>query len=438
MREQLREGTDVAVFLPGMREAIANGDERMAGLAAAVLAFSLVFLGAAVAGHQWLPWYVSVSGLLLAAVTHQSFRISTFLRIFVMMYALGYLFIGGLSVLSALEWLPAAVKALLPPAFMAMAASCFALVVFGVSHIPVIRTIMALADPYFESSARPGASFGWFGRMFGSEGDAARAMVGLIIAGNFVQVALTIRLNLWYRDLFDSFQNRNADAFWYQIWGVFVPLLVMWIIFQMIDLLIDSVFDIRWREWLSKRYSARWLNDGTHYQMQIAGIAADNPDQRISADIRQFVSQTMTLSVRLLSQAVSLVSFTVILWGISSGFAFPGTDLVIPGFLVWVALIYSLVGTVVTHLIGRPLIRLDFLQERFEADFRFGLARLREHGEQIALLKGAQNEKARLFGQFGALVSNFFDILKRRLKLIGFSFSWQQISVAFPYILIGP
>jgi putative ATP-binding cassette transporter len=406
------------------------------GLVVAV--FSLGLLGVQLAGTELMPWYVPVSGFAMAALLYLSRPISLFLRVFVVMYGLGYLFLAGMSAAGSAGLLAKGVQDLLPPPFMATAAVVFALIVYGVSFIPVIRTVMSLADPYFHSPAPGETAYGWFGRMIGSEGRTARVMVGVIIAGNFVQVGLQIRLNLWYRDLFDALQNKNEASFWFQIWWVFVPLLVIWIIFQMIDLIVDSVFDIRWREWLTRSYFARWLGGGTHYGMQTLPMTTDNPDQRIAADVRQFISQTMALSVRLLSQLATLVSFTVILWGISKDFTLPGTSMVIPGFLVWVALAYSVVGTVFTHLIGRPLIRLDFIQEQVEASFRFGLARIREYGEQIALLRGAAGEIQRLRHQFDAIVVNYFELLKRRLKLIGFTFSWQQISVAFPYILIGP
>lgn len=406
------------------------------GLVVAV--FSLSLLGVQLAGTELMPWYVPVSGLFMAVLLYLSRPISTFLRIFVAMYALGYLFLATMTAAGSAGLLAKGVQDLLPPPFMATAAVVFALIVYGVSFIPVIRTVMGLADPYFESQAPAEPTYGWFGRLFGAEGRTACVMVGIIIAGNFVQVGLQIRLNIWYRDLFDALQNKNEASFWFQIWWVFVPLLVIWIIFQMIDLIVDSVFDIRWREWMTRSYFGRWLGGGTHYGMQTLQMATDNPDQRIAADVRQFISQTMALSVRLLSQLATLVSFTVILWGISKDFTLPGTSLVIPGFLVWVALAYSLVGTLFTHLIGRPLIRLDFIQEQVEANFRFGLARIREYGEQIALLRGAAGEIQRLRRQFDAIVGNYFELLKRRLKLVGFTFSWSQISVAFPYILIGP
>ena len=127
--------------------------------------------------------------------------------------------------------------------------------------------------------------------------------------------------------------------------------------------------------------------------MALRGAAADNPDQRIAEDIKQFTDTTYSFSIQLLSQVSTLVSFSIILWGISSDFAFPGTNIVVPGLLFWVALVYAVLGTGVTHLIGRPLIPLFFNQQRYEADFRFSLARLREYAEQVALLEGEPTER---------------------------------------------
>jgi vitamin B12/bleomycin/antimicrobial peptide transport system ATP-binding/permease protein len=369
-------------------------------LAAAILVVSLGLLAGSFSGASKIPLFVPISGLALAFIVYLSMRISTFLRVFVTMYGFGYLFIVVMNLLSEADILPKLLKDLLPPAFMATASATFALIVYAVSHIPVIRTIMKIADPYFESRSDARPTYGFWAKIFPSEGAAARAMIGAIIAGNFVQVGLTIRLNIWYRDLFNAFEKRDIDAFLVQIWWVFVPLLIFWIIFQLIDLIIDSYFDIRWREWLTRENFSRWMGDGTHYRMMVTGNGADNPDQRIAMDVREFVTRTMSLSIRLLTQAVSLVSFTVILWGISAGFTLPGTSLVIPGFLVWIALVYSIVGTLVTHWIGKPLIKLDFKQEQVEANFRFGLARLREYGEQIALLRGERNEQRRLGAMF--------------------------------------
>src|SRR5262249_30521515 len=159
-----------------------------------------------------------------------------------------------------------------------------------------------------------------------------------------------------------------------------------------------------------------------HYRMQLLGDAADNPDQRIAEDIRLFIAYTLQLSVNFLSSVVTLASFVVILWELSSVAPLHlfGSDWSIPGYLVWAALIYAIVGTSITHLIGRPLIHLNFMQQRYEADFRFSLVRVRENGEQIALLDGQATERQRLMDRFGAVVANFRAIMTRTKQLTFF------------------
>ena len=411
----------------------------MKALSLVVAGFSLVLL---LAGQVWgggLPLYVPVAGFALAGIVYASRSISAYLRIFITMYALGYLLLAALAWLFTLGKLPDAVAALLPPPFAAAAAVVFAAVVFGVSHLPVIRTITALADPYFEAGQESsvfGRPFAWLGR---SEAQVGARLVALLIFINFFQVAMQVRLNVWSGDLFNALEKKDSAAFWFQIFYVFVPIAAVWISIAVYEVFVENALHIRWRTWLTQRTFGRWLRDSTHYRIPFAGEPADNPDQRIQADIRLFIDQTLTLSIRLLSQAATLVSFLAILWTLSRDFVIPGTtDTVIPGFLVWLGIAYAVIGTWLTHLIGRPLIRLDFRQEKVEADFRFSLARLREYGEQIALLKGERAETARLGASFGAVVTNFLQILSRRMKLTTFTGGTSQLSVIFPYVLAAP
>ena len=283
-------------------------------------------------------------------------------------------------------------------------------------------------------AAEPGP-FRWLGS---TEGRIGVLLVAMAVLVTFVQVALQIRLNLFYRDLFDALQQKDAPKFWFQMLGVFVPLATVWVTVIIYDLFIDYSLRIRWRRWMTEKTVARWLGDGTHYRMSLAGLAPDNPDQRIQTDVNSFITNTMTLSIQLLAQAATLVSFIVILWGISRDFPILGTDLVVPGFMVWVVIAYAVTGTWLTHLIGKPLIKLDFRQEQVEANFRFSLARLREYGEQIALLKGENVEQSQLRSSFAVVYGNFIDILKRRMKLASFTASYNQTSVVFPYILSAP
>ena len=205
-----------------------------------------------------------------------------------------------------------------------------------------------------------------------------------------------------------------------------------------------NILIIRWRRWLTNNYVNRWLDGHTHYRMSLAGGGADNPDQRISEDINRFIDGGQAgygiyaFSILLISNLSSLVSFAILLWVLSTNFTLPYTTIAVPGFLFWVALIYAGVGTLVTHLIGRPLVRLSFERQHYEADFRFSLARLREYAEQVALLSGEPTEKVSLRWRFGAIVINFFQIIACRKNLTAFTASYGQLSPIIPYVVAAP
>lgn len=406
------------------------------GLQAAVTAlFALALL---ILPGVSAPLYVSLSGFALVAILLASAKLSDYLKVFVSVYGIGYLFLAGAKQLAEAGMLPETLAALLPPAFAATGAVVFAGIVFGISHLEPIRAITRIADPFFSTHEEPNREIGPF-RFFGTtEGRVARRLVALSIFITFSQVALQLRLNFWYRDLFNALQEYNADAFWYQLVWIFVPLATIWVVIGMFDTFVDASLHIRWRTWLTRSLYSRWLDAGTHYRIPFTDEPADNPDQRIQNDVNLFIQQTTTLSIRLLSQAATLVSFMVILWGLSRDFVLPFTDTVVPGFLVWLVIVYAVVGTWLTHLIGRPLIGLDFRQEKVEADFRFSLARTRVYSEQIALLRGERAETLRLRSLFREIIGNYLAIVYRRIKIGSFTLSYNQISVVFPYILAAP
>ena len=191
---------------------------------------------------------------------------------------------------------------------------------------------------------------------------------------------------------------------------------------------------------MTTHYLGGWLHDANHYRMQLRGDAADNPDQRISDDVKMFVEQTLTIGTGLLNSLVTVVSFLVILWNLSEAaplHAF-GYDLTIPGYLLWAGLIYAIFGTALTHWIGKPLINLNFEQQRLEADFRFNLVRVRENGEQIALLQGGANERERLLMRFGRVMGNWYQLMTRTKRVTAFTGSYSQASVVIPVILCAP
>src|ERR1700694_1201189 len=238
---------------------------------------------------------------------------------------------------------------------------------------------------------------------------------------------------------YTAHHKRNQAVFPYQI-GYFCVLASFWIGLKVYQLHLNQWLQIRWRRWMTDRYLGGWLHDANHYRMQLLGDAADNPDQRIAEDTQRLVEQTLGLGIGLLSSVVTLASFVVILWGLSNEAPLHlfGNDIPIRGYLVWGALLYALCGTVMTHLIGWPLVGLNFQQQRYEADFRFNLVRTRENAEQIALLRGEAAERTRLLSRFALVVENWLAIMRRTKKVTAFTSTYSQAAVIFPYVLVAP
>ncbi len=289
--------------------------------------------------------------------------------------------------------------------------------------LSTLAIIWRLARPYFFSEDR------WAGRV----------LLGTVIAIELSVVAINVMLNQWNNRFYNALQERNWDAFIYEI-GFFCVLAAIYIVLAVYQLYLNQWLQIRWRRWMTRYYLDHWLAGANHYRMQLLGDAADNPDQRIAEDINMFIDRTLAISVGLLSAIVTLVSFVVILWTLSAAAPLHlfGASFTIPGYLVWAALLYAAVGTTLTHLIGWPLVSLNFRQQRFEADFRFNLVRVRENSEQIALLGGETAEQERLLDRFGYVVGNFLLIMHRTKKLTFLTSGYTQISIVFPFIVISP
>ncbi|WP_291687830.1 ABC transporter ATP-binding protein/permease [Bradyrhizobium sp.] len=286
-----------------------------------------------------------------------------------------------------------------------------------------LATVWRIAAPYFRSEDK------W----------AARGLLAAVIGLELGAVFLTVLFNRWNNVFYNALQERNQAVFWYQL-GYFCVLATFWVVLKVYQLYLNQWLQIRWRRWMTARYLGGWLHDANHYRMQLLGDAADNPDQRIAEDTQRFVEQTLGLGIGLLSSVVTLASFVVILWGLSNEAPLHlfGNDIAIPGYLVLGALIYALLGTLLTHLIGWPLVGLNFQQQRYEADFRFNLVRARENAEQIALLRGEPAERARLLSRFALVVENWIGIMQRTKKVTAFTSGYSQAAVIFPYILVAP
>ncbi len=286
-----------------------------------------------------------------------------------------------------------------------------------------VKEFKRIAFPYFSSEER------W----------VARGLLAAVISLQLFQVWLNVRFNSWSNTFYTALQNKDWDTFIYQL-GVFSVLAAFFIASAVYQIYLQQWLQIRWRRWLTTRYLGRWLDAGTHYRMRLKGDSADNPDQRIADDIRQFINSTLDIGISLLGSIVTLVSFVVILWTLSSTtpLMIGSYSFDIPGYLVWAALIYAVLGTWVTHLVGRPLIRLNFDQQRYEADFRFSLVRLRENAEEVTLLSGEGAEEERLLDRFARVVGNWYGIMQRTKRLTFLTTGYSQIAIIFPYLVVSP
>jgi putative ATP-binding cassette transporter len=387
---------------------------------------------------------IAVAALICAYTTRQSVAISTFLKIFVAIFSCEVVVFGMARLIEAEALWPERWKDYTLPESMALTVAIFSILVFAVSHVDVVREMTRIADRFFDSEDVTKTRIWPFPAFVTRERAIAIALIVILVLINQTQVGISVRLSFFNRDWFNALQEKNAAEFWRQLLYVFMPWAFVYVASAVIEYVLTSMLIIRWRRWLTQYYVSRWLGGHRHYRMMLAGGIADNPDQRIAEDVNRFIDGgnegygIYSYSILLISTLSSLVSFAIVLWGLSGNYPIPGTNIHIPGLLFWIALIYATIGTVTTHLIGRSLTALYFERQLREADFRFSLARLREYSEQIALLAGEDVERASLGRRFGAIVANYLAIIDRRKKLTAFTSSYGQLSQIIPYLFTAP
>jgi putative ATP-binding cassette transporter len=286
-----------------------------------------------------------------------------------------------------------------------------------------LRNLWQLARPYWTSEEK------W----------VACGLLAVVVALDLGTVFVSVEINQWQAAFYNSLEKKDQVEFMHLI-VKFSVLAGAYIVMAVYQLYLTQMLQIKWRRWLTESYLNQWLGARTYYRMQLMDKATDNPDQRISEDLAGFVSTTLSLTLGLLNATVTLASFLFILWGLSGAFSLQlaGHMLVFPGYLVWVALVYALVGTWCAHLIGRPLVGLNFQRQRVEADFRFSLVRFRENSEGVALYHGESDEHASFMTRFRAVVGNWWEIMRRQKKLTWFQSFYGQLAVIFPYVVVAP
>lgn len=285
------------------------------------------------------------------------------------------------------------------------------------------RDLWALTRPYWFSEER------W----------VARGLLAVIVGLNLALVYLNVLFNEWNNLFYNALQNHDVGAFWHQLFR-FSWLAALFIAVAVYRLYLNQMLQIRWRRWLTERLLGEWLGNQTYYRLQFSQRWTDNPDQRIADDLQLFVASTLSLSLGLLSSTVTLVSFLGILWALSGplSFALGGHQIMIPGYMVWAAVLYAVVGSWLTHVIGRPLTKLNFDQQRFEADFRFSLVRFRENAEGIALYGGEDDEHRAFAERFAHVVKNWWGIMRQQKSLTWFTSGYGQLAIIFPIVVAAP
>lgn len=304
-------------------------------------------------------------------------------------------------------------------------ASLVTLVCFTITALLAVRytrwgaQFWQLAGPYFSlrRSWRPLLAF------------------ALLLVLTLFAVRLNVLFSFWYNGFYSALQVLDQTAFWYLL-GVFAVLATIHVLRSLFAFYVTQAFNIRWRVWLTERLTADWMHGDAYYRGQFLAEPVDNPDQRIELDVNAFVSGSVSLALGAVSALVSLVAFTGILWGLSAPLAVAGIE--VPRAMVFAVYVYVLIATWIAFRLGQPLIRLNFLNEKLTANFRYALMRLRENAENIAFYQGAQVERGTLLGRFFALIGNAWALVFRNLKFSGFNLGVSQVAVVFPFILQAP
>jgi putative ATP-binding cassette transporter len=274
---------------------------------------------------------------------------------------------------------------------------------------------------------------------FSEERWRARGLLAAIVGLSLALVYLLVLFNEWNRDFYNALEQKNAeDALDLLIYFSFLA--AVFIAASIYRLYLRQMLEMRWRVWLTRQYLGDWLAGQTYYRLELQSHGTDNPDQRIAEDLRLFTSGTLILALGLLSEGVTLASFVFILWSVSGplAFAVAGTQVTIPGYMLWAALAYALIGTLLTHYVGRRLIGLNFHKERLEADFRFALVRLRENAEGVALYRGEAPETAGLLHRFERIRANWWELIRYTKRLTAFTVGYNQVAIVFPFIVALP
>lgn len=402
-------------------------------------------LAGAIAGVAWLTGQAAPSpavfafSLAAAAIAWRARAASNLIRAIIGFLIVWHLISVAVLAVAETSAVRAAWRLHLPTSATASSPVIFAGLVFAASFVPVIGQITRLADPLFAATDKSPIAWPAGLRLAVQERVVAHALLFGLMAINVAQVFLTVLLNQWNGRFFTALQQRDGSVFWVELrtWALIAGLIV---IGRVYEIYLAQYAQMRWRRWSTTHLTQQWFEAGIH-PLRIRGVAPDNPDQRIAEDIRLFTTATLEFWSRLFTAGVSLQAFAIILWTLSAQATLPVAGFridVIPGYLVWAALAFAIAGTLLAHFTGRPLIRIGFDKQRYEADFRVSLMRVRDNDEQIASLKGATAERAHLKRSLLPVVANWAAYMRHTRRLTFATSTLGQVALVVPIIVLAP
>ena len=284
--------------------------------------------------------------------------------------------------------------------------------------------VWSLSRPYWVSDER------W----------VARGLLALVVSLSLGSIYIAVLVNRWNAAFYNALQAFDAAEFFHQLL-VFLGLTAANVVCAVYQVYFSQMLQIRWRRWLTESFLEAWLSDHAYYRGALDGEVSENPDQRISEDLGLFVAYTLSMTMGMLTSAVTLGWFIAILWGLSGSLAValgPLGTVRVPGYMVWAALLYAGLGTWLALRIGKPLVRLNFDLQRYEADFRLSMARVQDNVESIALTHGEANERVRFRQRFTHILRTFWAIMRRQKRLSSFTWIYGQLALVFPLLVAAP
>lgn len=262
----------------------------------------------------------------------------------------------------------------------------------------------------------------------------------VVLIMSMSMVGIDVLLNIWYNGFYDTLQDYNRRSAFDLIW-VFLFIAGVYIVLAVYRYYIQSYLGLRWRRWLTEQFLERWLSNRSYYYLENFDKTTDNPDQRIQEDIGLLVTNSLSLFIGIASSLASIFAFIFILWRLSGVLHFHlwnGVVIEVHGYLACIAFIYTAIGTYLTFKIGRPLVKLNFEQQRKEADFRFAAVDLRSHSENVALYRGENQQRGLLDNLMERFLQNWYMIILRQKLLLWFTAGYNQIAIILPLLMAMP